>query len=206
MAWAPDYCTATELKAFLRISDAVDDAVVAWAITAASRAVDHACNRQFGLVAAPEDRYYAPRWSPVRRTWSIDIDDLMTATGLVVGVDLDADLTYSHAITDFVKAPQNAAPQSRPWTRLVVRSASTVQPTDPLIEQVKVTARWGWTTVPAPVVQATLLQASRLVARRDSPFGVAGSPDAGTELRLLAKLDPDVEVTLRPYRRVWGAA
>ena len=52
--------------------------------------------------------------------------------------------------------------------------------------------------------EATLLQASRLAARRDSPFGVAGSPDAGSEMRLLARVDPDVAVALEPYRRrIW---
>jgi hypothetical protein len=59
---------------------------------------------------------------------------------------------------------------------------------------------------PAPVKLACMLQASRLVKRRDSPFGVAGSPEFGSELRLLSKLDPDVENLLRPYRIPWTVA
>lgn len=50
--------------------------------------------------------------------------------------------------------------------------------------------------VPKPVSIATKLQASRWYKRRDAPFGVAGSPELGSELRLLPKLDPDVEVLL----------
>lgn len=56
---------------------------------------------------------------------------------------------------------------------------------------------------PEPVKLAAMIQASRLSKRRDSPFGVAGSPEFGSELRLLSKLDPDVETLLRPYRLPW---
>jgi len=51
------------------------------------------------------------------------------------------------------------------------------------------------------VHEACLLQSSRIAARRDSPFGVAGSPETGSELRLLDRVDPDVAVTLSRYRR-----
>jgi uncharacterized phiE125 gp8 family phage protein len=197
MAWAPDYVTAADLKAYLRISDVVDDAQVALAITAASRAVDRCTNRQFGLVAAPEARVYTARWDSDRGRYVIDIDDLMTVTGLSI--------TGENGVIDvFAKQPGNANLAGVPWTRLVVDPASANLPT--LKEDgVTVTARYGWTTVPVAVQQATLLQASRLFTRRNAPFGVAGSPDLGSELRLLAKVDPDVEVVLGPYRRWWGA-
>lgn len=61
-------------------------------------------------------------------------------------------------------------------------------------------------TVPAGVNTATLIQAARFFKRRDSPYGVAGSPEMGSELRLQAKLDPDVYVMIKPYRAWWGAA
>lgn len=197
MAWAPDYVSAPELKAYLRISDAVDDGQIAFAITAASRAVDRACNRQFGLVTAPEARVYTAHWDSQRRRYVVDIDDLMTVTGLTVTGE-------SGAINVFAKQPGNANLAGVPWTRLVVDPTSTTQPT--LKEDaVTVTARYGWTTVPIAVQQATLLQATRFFKRRDAPFGVAGSPDLGSELRLLAKVDPDVAVVLGPYTRWWGA-
>lgn len=50
--------------------------------------------------------------------------------------------------------------------------------------------------VPGPVELACLIQASRWFKRKDAPFGIAGSPELGSELRLLSKLDPDVEVLL----------
>ncbi|NIL59971.1 phage gp6-like head-tail connector protein, partial [Salinispora arenicola] len=72
--------------------------------------------------------------------------------------------------------------------------------------ELTITAPWGWPAIPTAVVLATQLQASRLLTRRDSPYGVAGSPQDGSEMRLLARVDPDVEVVLRPYVRHWWAA
>lgn len=191
MAWAPDYVTSADLKAYLKISDTVDDAQIALAIAAASRAVDRCTNRQFGLVAAPEQRAYTARWHRGRRKYVVAVDDLMSVTGLLITVDVPP--------TTYTLKPSNADAVGRPWTEIVLDGGSCVE------DAVKVTARWGWTTVPVAVQQATLLQASRLFKRKDAPFGVAGSPDLGSELRLLAKVDPDVAVVLGPYTRWWGA-
>ena len=197
MAWAPDYLTTADLKAYVRITDTVDDAQIALAVTAASRAVDRATNRQFGLVAAPAARKYTARWDKEICRYVVDIDDLMTVVGLTVTGE-------NGAIDAFDKQPGNAEFKSFPWTRFVVKPESTTLPT--LKEDgVTVTARYGWTAVPVAVQQATLLQASRFFTRRQAPYGVAGSPELGSELRLLARVDADVEVVLGPYRRWWGA-
>lgn len=208
MAWAPDYITAAQLKAFEYISDTVDDAQVAWAITTSSRAVDNACSdgheRQFGLVAAAEERRYTPRWSPRRCRWVVDVDDFQTVTGLLVNLDLDEDGTFSDAVTGFTKLPLNAAAKGRPWEQIVIPDTYTSDLCGAEGE-VAVTAKYGWTTVPVAVEQATALQASRFLARRGAPFGVAGSPEAGSEVRLLARVDPDVKVSLGDYvRRKWA--
>ncbi len=193
MAWAPDYCTATELKNYVRISDAADDTQVALAITAASRAVDHTCNRQFGVLSAAAERFYTCHWDRDRCVWAASIDDLQVTTDFAV--------KYSEtSITDYTLTPRNSASEGRPWTLLILNEGG-----GPLVDELSVTAKWGWTAVPDPIKQATLMQASRFLARRDSPYGVTGSPEAGSELRLLSKLDPDVEVTVKRYRRWWGA-
>ena len=197
MAWKPDYATSADLKAYLRIGDVVDDAQIALAITAASRAIDRNTKRQFGLVDAPEARKYTARWDCNRGRYVVRIDDLMTQVGLTI-------TTAAGAVDVFALKPANAALEGRPWTLIVVDPTSAVKPTT-LEDAVTVTAKFGWTAVPATVKEATLLQASRLFKRRDAPFGVAGSPELGSELRLLAKVDPDVHVMLSDYRLDWGA-
>ena len=96
--------------------------------------------------------------------------------------------------------PENAAEVGQPFTGLYFTS----YPLNPWpllwVSQrahVAVTAKWGYAAVvPDAVKLACLLQASRWFARRNSPYGIAGSPEMGSELRLLAKLDADVAVML----------
>jgi hypothetical protein len=130
--------------------------------------------------------------SAVRAGWLVPIDDLMTAAGLLVhGRPGTATAPTETAVdqlhgrgrpTPSVKEPamDGAADLRRPRPRLTSSGPDTVQ----------VTALWGWSGVPDAIRQACLLQASRLLSRRDSPFGVAGSPEAGTELRLLVEARP----------------
>jgi len=194
MAWAPDYVEVDDLASYLRIDDAVDDPELALAITAASRAVDHETNRQFGLVASTEARTYYARPDYDMGYWVVHVDDFMVTGAPTVTVD-------GGSVTTFVQEPVNASQQGRPWTRIRFTVDSEFLPsTHP--HEVSVTTRWGWSSVPVAVEQATLLQASRFFTRRNAPFGIAGSPDVGSEMRLLAKVDPDVAVSLRDYRRL----
>lgn len=201
MPWAPNYATVDDLAAYVRIplDDVQDDAQLALALAGASRAIDQTCRRQFGAEASPVARVYTPRMDPHIRRVVVDIDDLMVDEDLTVEVDSDGSGAFATAVMDYQLGPVNAAADGKPWTRI-----SGSFPVD-APESVKVTARWGWSTVPSPVAQACLIQASRLLGRRDSPYGVAGSPEAGSEMRLLAKVDPDVAVLLRHYTRRWWA-
>ncbi len=189
MAWAPDYIDAETFAAFLRVTDEVDDEEFATAITSAARAIDTRCNRQFGVVDAVEERFYTARPDYDRGRWVIDVDDLQTTDDLVV---LVADVE----LTAYRMDPPNAVAKGKAWTRIVVDADSSVVPTGDELE-VAATGWWGWSLgVPATVVQANKMQANRFLNRRDAWAGVAGSPDNGSELRLLARLDPDVAVLL----------
>lgn len=197
MAWAPDYITSAELKAYKKLSDTADDTEVAQAITGASRAIDNAMHRQFGQVAAAEARVYTPEWDRRRNRWVIEIDDLDTTVGFALTIN-------GTAATDYTLEPRNAVAKGMVWTHLVLgTSAATPSRSNPL-DAASATAKWGWSAVPTGVKLGCKLQASRFLARRDSPYGVAGSPQDGSELRLLAALDPDVKVSLGKYEREWG--
>jgi hypothetical protein len=194
MPWAPDYVTTAELRDYLHIPDNDDDAELALAISAASRAVDRAANRQFGVVASVEARSFDAVYDRHSGLYVVEIDDLMTSTGLTIEDTQGA----SVVVSDVTLKPRNAPQKGAPWTRFTM-VAGTAGP-------LEVTALWGWSAVPAAIEQATLIQASRFFKRRESPFGVAGSPDLGSEFRLQAKVDPDVEVMIGPYRRWWAVA
>lgn len=188
MTWKPDYVTLAEVKAYLRVDDSADDVELQAWVTASSRAVDDRCNRQFGQLAAPAARTYraCPVYDREAAMWVVDIDDLQDATGFTVN-------GVAYATSGAVLLPDNAPADGLPWWRL----GFTTYPTMPLVN----VGRWGWTAVPAQVPAACKLQCARWNARRDSPYGIAGSPEQGSEMRLLAKLDPDVATTLAGLSR-----
>jgi hypothetical protein len=195
MPWRPDYITVDELKHFLRIYDTDDDIELAAVVGAASRAIDKHTNRQFGKVDSPVSRRYRAWFDYGRGLWCFDIDDLMDVAGLMITVGGTV-LTAA----DYELEPVNAAADDKPWTLLTVQSASATQPTGVGYE-LDAWASWGWLAYPVPVVEAAYLQSSRFNSRRDSPYGVAGSPDQGTPVRLLSRVDPDVGVSLTDYIR-----
>jgi len=197
MGWKPDYITLVQAKAYLRanaIGDDLDDAEIAVQITTASRAVDDHCNRQFGRLDAPAQWAYTAEYDVERGLWVVPIDDVTDATGFAVSVD------GVGTIDGYTLEPVDAVAKGKAWTRLVVKSTSTSQPTG-AANEVLVTDRFGWTVTPTQVPAAVRLQLNRFNARRNAPFGVAGSPQQGSEIRLLSKLDPDVAVSLRGLRR-----
>lgn len=205
MPWAPDYVTLAQAKSYLRIpaDDTADDGDLARHIAAASRAVDRAAGRQFGKVDAAATRYYTARWDRFELRWYVDVDDVHDAAGLAVAFDAGDDGTYAEEVTGAVLEPRNAPEDGRPWERLRLTADTRLSGAT---EAVRVTsAGFGWADVPAAVSDAVLLQMNRFRARRDSPYGIAGSPELGSEMRLLSKLDPDVELMILPYRRMWGA-
>lgn len=213
MTWAPDYCTVAEAKSYLRIGDAADDVLLGVWVTTASRAVDAYCGRQFGGAAGAETRTYQADYDPHLACWVAQIDDLY---------DDDITVIDSHAqvVTDFELGPINALQKGSVFTRIMLTGLSpaaagqgaipwwwTVQPAKLTTPVTVDSDSWGWPAVPAAVKAATLLQTARLAVRRDSPFGVAGSPSEGAEATLLtATLDPDLRTSLTALKRRWYAA
>lgn len=205
MALFPDYATLEDFKAYLRIDedDDTDDDQLELAITSASRAVDRSTSRQFGVNGSAVARVYTAEWSRTLGRYVVEVDDFMTLTGLLVASSTSTEGTFDNSITTFRTYPFDAAGDGRPWTKILIAPGTSVT-CDP--GGVQVTANWGWTAVPDTIKMATLIQAARFHKRRDSAFGIAGSPDLGNELRLLDRLDPDVAELIRSYRRWWAAS
>lgn len=208
MAWRPDYLTVSQFKDAIDVPDTADDTQIGFAISAASRQIDAYCNRQFGNLSAAAPRYYSAYYDNNRHRYVAIIDDLQTTTDLAVTTNNQESGAYDNALvldTDFRLEPLNSAANGKPWTMITGLSGATYG-LSTREDSIRITARWGWTAVPAEVTQACLIQAVRLFSRPKAPFGVLGSPDmGGAEMRLLAKLDPDVQQLLRGLVRYWGA-
>lgn len=201
MALTNAYCTLSDLKTSLGIDDIQDDTSLEAAIMAASRMVDDYTGRFFykdGTTGAPVTRYYtAQDW------WTTNVDDIIHISEIATDDNFDQLYTTVWANDDYMVEPVNNPRRGWPWTRLLAIGAY-IFPFN-LPQSVRVKGVWGWSAVPQEVQMATKIQAARLFVRRQSPFGIAGSPDIGT-VRLGSRLDPDVEVLLRPFRKVsWMA-
>lgn len=197
MAITNGYCTLNELKAALGISDAVDDTPLEAAITSTSRMIDDYTNRFFwkdGTTQSPVVRYYTPV-----DIWQLYTDDFVSITSLATDDNFNQTWDTVWDSTDWMLEPVNNPRRGWPYNRILA-IGSYIYPAN-LPQSVKMTGVFGWNSVPSEVNAACIIQASRLFNRRQSPFGIAGSPEIGT-VRLLSKLDADVEALLRPMRNV----
>lgn len=191
MAYIDDYLTVEEARNYAKIDSDVDDDELVDVIAAASRAVDRHCRRSFGLADAVSELKYAARYDRDECGWVVDTHDFQTTTGLIVAVN---GTTISS--DDYVLAPDDAVLRGRPYERIILTGSHSACGE---AREVSVTAKWGWTTVPRAVKMAVKLQGNRVHWRRDAPQGVAGSPQTGSEIRLLDSLDVDAMHVLRDY-------
>jgi hypothetical protein len=73
-------------------------------------------------------------------------------------------------------------------------------PSSGLEVTVRVEGTFGFATAPIAIKQATVLLASRIFKRNDSPGGVMGFGDIGVVR--VSKFDPDIERLINPYRKI----
>lgn len=195
MAITNGYATLAEVKAALRISDTIDDSLLETAIESASRLVDGYAGRNF-YSSGSAVRYFAPDTAVVT-----EIDDLISLTTLETSSNLDTtyDITWTSA--DYQLEPLNGKVDGLTgWPSTRIRAVGNYLFGMNIGEAcVKVTGVWGWSAVPIAVKQATVIQASRIFKRLDSPLGVLSSPDLGY-IRVGTRLDPDVQQLVEPYR------
>jgi hypothetical protein len=194
------YCTLDDVRGQLSDKDSkVEIALLERAINSASRAVDDWCGRRFWQDASVQVRTYRPEES-----CSVRVDDISTATGLLVKTDAGDDGTYETSWTigtDFQLEPLNASADggAYAWQELVAIGSKRF-PLRVRRPALQVTAKFGWSAVPDEVAQATVLRSVALFKRKESPQGVAGFGDFGA-IRI-GRQDPDVIALLSPFQRV----
>jgi hypothetical protein len=193
MAITNGYCTLADVKAALRITDAVDDSLLEMAVESASRLIDGYAYRYFYNAGTATRDFVA------EDSYLTIIDDLISISELKTTDEIGSDyVTWS--ADDYQLRPVNGKIDglSVPYTSILS--------TDDLLFNIKgqqalvrVTGVWGWTAVPIAIKQACVIQSSRIYKRLDSPLGVAGFGDLGA-IRVGRALDPDVEQLVMPYR------
>jgi hypothetical protein len=187
------YATLADVKASLKITDNMDDSLLEIAVESASRLIDGYTGRYF-YNAGTATRNYAAADS-----WIVYIDDLQSVSEVASTDEVGNSYTVWTA-NDYQLEPLNGLSGgiAQPYTSI----RAVKQYVWPFLGDralVKITGVWGWASIPMAVKQATILQASRIFKRNDSPLGVAGFGDMGV-VRVGARLDPDVQHLVDPYR------
>jgi hypothetical protein len=173
---SPNLITLAEMKAAMNISagdeDPVRDAKYEQAIRYASSAVRKFADRAFGTAEVPGTRIYEYDSSGF-----MDIDDCMAVTAVAFifgGFETPLEEFYWRPEPqegppyDYLTIPHWAgiySPQMGFKTNLDVISKDRGWPG--LMPTVKVTANWGWPTVPEDVKEATMLTAAAMAEKPD---------------------------------------
>jgi hypothetical protein len=198
------YATRNQVKAALRIgtADTLDDDLIDNCVGAASRLIDGYCNRKFWQSGTAEARVFQAEDS-----FYCSIDDIAgTALTLKSSTQADGTFDLTWKVSDYQLEPLNGNLDGLTWSYDKIRAVGdylfpTVNANYGEQALVQVTAIFGWPAVPEPITQATIIQASRIFKRYDSPLGVAGFGDLGA-IRVSRFLDPDMAQLVEPYRRM----
>lgn len=197
MSLGDPYATTTELRERLDVTTETYDARLLEALNTASRGIDRICRRQFNLASSATARIYYPEHGCL-----VHVDDFYTTTGLIVATDTGDDGSYDTTWTAsyYQLEPLNGVVEGEDgWPYSSIRAVSGLSfPDWSHRAPVQVTAKWGWTAVPAPVKEATLVVAEETFKLKDAPFGVAGFGDYGP---VRVRQNPLAMSMIAPYRR-----
>ena len=177
--------------------DTKDDVAIGKVIEATSRTIDDVCWQRFFASAADETRYFTAEFTG----WLRLPERIISVTTLKT--DADGDRTYETTWTedtDFELLPYNAALDGEPYRWIEVTPNGNYS--FPLVAKgIEIDGKFGWSSVPGPIEEACLLASHRLMARRNSPYGVSGAAAVGQLTLKVEKMksDPDIMELLSPY-------
>lgn len=200
MAITNGYCSLAELKASLRITDEIDDALLELCVESASRDIDGTCERVF-YQDVDATRVYVPTDSFLTET-----DDIVSVTSVKTSPS-GSGFTQTWSSSDYQLEPLNgvAGGLESPATR--IRAIGELvfpifEPSNINSQEatVQVTGTFGWSAVPVAIKQATIILAQRHYKRYDSPLGIAGFSDVGAIT--VRSVDPDVRALIQPFKKV----
>lgn len=196
MAIGDNYHTLAEIKARLGISDTTEDTLIGMASSSACRNIEKYCRRQFNDAGIVSARRFHPL--DCRK---VIVDDFHTTDGMILKTDEDDDGTFETVWSDsqFDLLPLNGVRDGIPgWPYWRIAAVDMVTFPAGRRPTVELTARWGWSTVPAPVKEASLALAEEIFKMKDSPYGIAGFGEFGF---VRVRENPKIVSLLMSYRR-----
>lgn len=185
------YMDVAEFKSALMPGETTStaDVRILGVLSGVSRAIDRECGRSFACSALTARKFdiYTRAYTRASGDGVLHVDDIAYPEDpeLIVTTGYG---TYT-AVTDF-EIERDDVTQDAPGVCLTLyndswRSRGT---------RALITARWGWAAPPDAVIEACLIQATRIFARKGAPEGIAGPAEWG--LTRQPRLDVDVRTML----------
>ena len=180
------YVDKDDLKAYIGLTGTAQDNNIDTAIDSACRLIDSICGRKFSQDESVVVKTFTPKSSIY-----LDTPDISTTTGLIVKLDDNDDGTFETTLTlntDYIVEPTNprvikitgGTTYYEPYNKITILDTRSSERFDPSIKNnVQVTAKWGYSTVPEDIKTATLIQALRYFKRKDTPFNTYGDINTG---------------------------
>lgn len=171
MALGDPYLTKTDLLAYLKLEDKAGaerfDGDIEDAILSATQEIERHCNRQFNRSETATARtFYADTQC------AADVDDFWTTAGLVIESGYGFETTWS--ANDYELHPMNGVVDGQVgWAFCEILAVYGLPKWFDVRFPIRVTAKWGWAAIPAPVKQAAKLLAAENFKLRDAPLGMA---------------------------------
>jgi hypothetical protein len=203
MAVDDAYIKAEDFRARIGKTVTDDDGILDDLLAGVSRLIDRECGRFFNQDAEVVVRHYDGNGQA-----RLYIDDVATATGLVVKADLDGDYDFDGADetltqgTHFWLGPPNAGlgSEAGPYRYLELvpnNGRLSIWPERP--RAVQITAIFGWPAVPGAIVEATVM-----IAREIADLEMAGMTAALQNIDSAVNLSPTAFSIVQRIKREYG--
>lgn len=199
---ATNYTTTDQFKTYASIptSDTSDDTIIGAVVQSVYSAINGYCSRVFAT--ATGSRIF----EACCNSFTIDVDDISTATGVTISHDDGNTGVYGTTWTasDYELRPLNGLLNGQPWAYTEIHAVGnqsfpiTYSGSDRA--HIQISATWGWPAVPADVTQAAYILAMDVYKSKDAPFGVAGTTEFGN-IRVGSNVAGLARMLLAPYRK-----
>ncbi|MHC4649142.1 MAG: head-tail connector protein [Planctomycetota bacterium] len=191
------YCTVADVKDYLDIEGAGDDALLNDLIERAQKAIDSHTQRIFENPGAAATRLFTVGVDTEGLTLLFN-DDICSITA----VETDADGSSPRTIlpADYATIPRNSTPYY--GIKILSSSGEYWDYTDDPENGIKITGIWAYSaTAPNDIVQACARWAAYMYRQRDAQvFDVTAIPSAGV-IQIPKGIPADVKILLDPYVR-----
>jgi len=191
------YISSANLKTYLGVTGAGDDALIAILVANAQQAIDTFCQRTFES-SSDSKRYFTVGVDTDGRDLHLD-EDLCSITTVKTNFDNASPDSLTDG-TDFITIPRNITPYHT--LRLLNSSDYSWTYTDDPELGIEVDGKWAYSTsAPADIVQACYRLAGYYYRQKDAQvFDVTAIPEAGV-MTIPQGIPKDVEKILMPYRK-----